>query len=197
MASDRFRSPNSRRAGAAAPSRWGAVRFLARRYPLGAIGAVIMALFVFAAIFADFIGRTTRSRPTPRIAGAAEPAALARLRLHGPRRLQPDHLWRAHLARGRHRLDRRSARVRRHDRAASGYLGGWFDLVIQRLTDILQSLPLLVMALVMAAALGPSLHNTIIAIAIPLIPICRARHPRQHAVAARAAVCRGRAGRSA
>ena len=36
--------------------------------------------------------------------------------------------------------------------------------------DIMQSLPLLVMALVMAAALGPSLRNTIIAIAIPLVP---------------------------
>jgi hypothetical protein len=36
--------------------------------------------------------------------------------------------------------------------------------------DIMQSLPLLVMALVMAAALGPSLENTIIAIAIPLVP---------------------------
>ena len=37
----------------------------------------------------------------------------------------------------------------------SGYLGGWFDLIMQRLMDIMQSLPLLVMALVMAAALGP------------------------------------------
>ena len=52
----------------------------------------------------------------------------------------------------------------------SGYLGGWVDLVIQRLVDMLQALPLLVLALVMAAALGPSLDNTIIAIAIPLIP---------------------------
>jgi peptide/nickel transport system permease protein len=34
----------------------------------------------------------------------------------------------------------------------------------------MQSLPLLVMALVMAASLGPSLTNTIIAIAIPLVP---------------------------
>ena len=34
----------------------------------------------------------------------------------------------------------------------------------------MQSLPLLVMALVMAASLGPSLHNTIIAISIPLMP---------------------------
>jgi peptide/nickel transport system permease protein len=42
--------------------------------------------------------------------------------------------------------------------------------VSQRVVDILQALPLLVLALVMAAALGPSLQNTIIAIAIPLIP---------------------------
>ena len=52
----------------------------------------------------------------------------------------------------------------------SGYLGGSFDLLMQRLMDIMQSLPLLVMALVMAASLGPSLENTIIAIAIPLVP---------------------------
>jgi peptide/nickel transport system permease protein len=53
---------------------------------------------------------------------------------------------------------------------ASGYIGGWFDLATQRIIDILQALPLLVLALVMAAALGPSLDNTIVAISIPLIP---------------------------
>jgi peptide/nickel transport system permease protein len=53
---------------------------------------------------------------------------------------------------------------------ASGYVGGWFDLIVQRATEILQSLPLLVMALVITTALGPSLQNTIIAIALPLIP---------------------------
>jgi peptide/nickel transport system permease protein len=53
---------------------------------------------------------------------------------------------------------------------ASGYLLGWFDLLTQRVIDIMQALPLLVMALVMAASLGPSLENTIIAISIPLIP---------------------------
>src|SRR5882724_7861932 len=52
----------------------------------------------------------------------------------------------------------------------SGYLGGWVDLVTQRVVDILQALPLLVLALVMAAALGPSLDNTVLAIAIPLVP---------------------------
>ena len=52
----------------------------------------------------------------------------------------------------------------------SGYLLGWFDLLTQRIIDIMQALPLLVMALVMAASLGPSLENTIIAISIPLVP---------------------------
>ena len=27
---------------------------------------------------------------------------------------------------------------------ASGYLGGWFDLIVQRIAEIMQSLPLLV-----------------------------------------------------
>jgi peptide/nickel transport system permease protein len=53
---------------------------------------------------------------------------------------------------------------------ASGYIGGWFDLVTQRVLEMMQALPLLVLAIIMAAALGPSLHNTIIAIAIPLVP---------------------------
>jgi peptide/nickel transport system permease protein len=53
---------------------------------------------------------------------------------------------------------------------ASGYLLGWWDQIIQRFMDIMQGLPLLVMALVMAAALGPSVQNVILAISIPLIP---------------------------
>ncbi len=52
----------------------------------------------------------------------------------------------------------------------SGYLLGWWDQIIQRFMDIMQGLPLLVMALVMAAALGPSVPNVILAISIPLIP---------------------------
>mgnify|MGYP001413885926 FL=1 len=52
----------------------------------------------------------------------------------------------------------------------SGYYGGWLDLLTQRLMDILQALPLLVMALLMAASLGPSLTNTIVAISIPIVP---------------------------
>jgi peptide/nickel transport system permease protein len=53
---------------------------------------------------------------------------------------------------------------------ASGYLGGWVDLIVQRVVDVLQAIPLLVLALVMAASLGPALSNTIFAIALPLVP---------------------------
>ena len=52
----------------------------------------------------------------------------------------------------------------------SGYAGGLMDLVTQRVMGILQGLPLLVLALVMSAALGPSLGNVIIAISVPIIP---------------------------
>ncbi|MEK7387554.1 MAG: ABC transporter permease, partial [candidate division NC10 bacterium] len=52
----------------------------------------------------------------------------------------------------------------------SGYIGGKTDLVTQRFLDILQGLPLLVLALVMVAALGPAVHNVVIAISIPIIP---------------------------
>jgi len=52
----------------------------------------------------------------------------------------------------------------------SGYVGGKTDLAVQRVMDILQGLPLLVLALVMAAALGPSIPNVILAISIPIMP---------------------------
>jgi peptide/nickel transport system permease protein len=52
----------------------------------------------------------------------------------------------------------------------SGYAGGKTDLIAQRMLDILQGLPLLVLALVMSASLGPSIQNVIIAISIPIVP---------------------------
>ena len=43
------------RAGANVTSRFGNWMYLARRYPLGALGAVIVLLFVFTAVFAEFL----------------------------------------------------------------------------------------------------------------------------------------------
>ena len=53
---------------------------------------------------------------------------------------------------------------------ASGYLGGKFDTVMMRITDIFLSFPSLILSLAFVAALGPSLNNAIIAIALTSWP---------------------------
>ena len=54
--------------------------------------------------------------------------------------------------------------------ACAGYLGGWADEVLMRVTDIFLSFPGLVLALGFAAALGPGITNAIIAIALTAWP---------------------------
>jgi peptide/nickel transport system permease protein len=52
----------------------------------------------------------------------------------------------------------------------AGYLGGWVDVVLSRLTDIFLAFPRLVLALAFVAALGPGIENAIIAIAVTIWP---------------------------
>ncbi|NPV69331.1 MAG: ABC transporter permease [Firmicutes bacterium] len=52
----------------------------------------------------------------------------------------------------------------------AGYRGGWTDEVIMRLTDIFLSFPPLLLAIAIAAFLGPSLTNAMIAIALSWWP---------------------------
>ena len=52
----------------------------------------------------------------------------------------------------------------------SGDRGGRTDLVVQRLLAVTQARPILVLVLVMAAALGPSLMNTVNAISVVIAP---------------------------
>jgi peptide/nickel transport system permease protein len=159
------------KAGANVTTRWQAIVFMARRYPLGAFGAFIILVFVLTALFANWI---TPYDPT---------ATNARASLAVPGMahwLGADFMGRDILSRiiGGAQI---SLAVGIGATAlgllvgipvglVSGYFGGWVDLIVQRFIDIMQSLPLLVTALVMAASLGPSLRNTIIAIAIPLVP---------------------------
>jgi peptide/nickel transport system permease protein len=159
------------RAGANVGGFWGTLGFYARRYPVGTLGAVLVLLFVLLAAFAPWI---TYFDPTTTNARAS----LAR---------PGDTYWLGADFMGRDMYSRivYGARISLAVGVgstllgcligvavglASGYFGGWLDLVSQRLIDIMQALPLLVLALVMAASLGPSLQNTIIAIAIPLVP---------------------------
>ena len=53
---------------------------------------------------------------------------------------------------------------------ASGYLGGRVDILIQRVVDALMGFPSLVLALLMVVALGASLQNVTLAIAMTFVP---------------------------
>ena len=53
----------------------------------------------------------------------------------------------------------------------SGYAGGIFDVVLMRITDGLLAVPALILAIAMAAFLGPSLGNAMIAIGVAAAPV--------------------------
>jgi peptide/nickel transport system permease protein len=52
----------------------------------------------------------------------------------------------------------------------AGYYRGWVDTVIARLTDVLLSFPFIILAVGLAAILGPSLTNATIALGVSAVP---------------------------
>ena len=143
----------------------------ARKKPLGAAGGALMLVMLLTAVFADIL-QTHDPIATDAAYTLGAPSV--------EHWLGTDHLGRDIYSRIVH-----GARVSLVVGVAStllgsvlggiigllsGYVGGKTDLVTQRILDILQGLPLLVLALVMSAALGPALHNVVIAISIPIIP---------------------------
>jgi len=144
---------------------------LLRRQPLGALGALILAMMMLAAITAPYIA--------PHDPAAGDAAAL----YQPPSRVY----WLGTDAYGRDMLSRliygaRISLVIGFGASAlgvfigatigilSGYLGGWLDAIMQRVMDALLAFPMLLLALAMATVLGPSIHNVILALAIPIIP---------------------------
>ncbi|SAI39355.1 ABC-transport protein%2C inner membrane protein [Bordetella ansorpii] len=53
---------------------------------------------------------------------------------------------------------------------AAGYFGGWTDSIISRCTEALLAIPFLILAIALAAFLGPSLINAMIAIGVSAAP---------------------------
>jgi peptide/nickel transport system permease protein len=54
--------------------------------------------------------------------------------------------------------------------ATAGYFGGWTDNICMRFLDIYQSIPMLLLCITLAAILGPSLQNAIIALGVCSVP---------------------------
>jgi peptide/nickel transport system permease protein len=53
----------------------------------------------------------------------------------------------------------------------SAYRGGWTDAIVSRITDAMLAIPFLILAIALAAFLGPSLMNAMIAIGITATPV--------------------------
>ncbi len=53
----------------------------------------------------------------------------------------------------------------------AGYRGGWPDEALMRVTDIFFAFPSLILAMAIAGALGPSLQNALIAVAVVTWPV--------------------------
>jgi peptide/nickel transport system permease protein len=148
----------------------GVGRFL-RRHPLGAAGGVVMALVMLAAVAATVVSTDDPTRID----------ATHTFLPPGPRHwFGTDHLGRDVYSRIIHGA-RVSLAVGLTTSTLGGILGGGVGLasgygrgvgtaMIQPVLDIMQGFPLLVLALVLTAALGPSLPTVIVAIAVPFVP---------------------------
>jgi peptide/nickel transport system permease protein len=152
---------------------WAAAREFARRRPLGAIGAAVIAIMLLVAAFAPLLA--------PYDPLAVDFGAM----LSAPGRQH----WLGTDAFGRDVLARlvygsRTALIVGFGSAfvgatlgailgvGSAYFGGRVDLYLQRVMDVFISFPLIILALAMVAILGNNLPNLIIAITIPMIPRC-------------------------
>ena len=158
---------------------------LIRRQPLASTGGLVVLIMIFASIFANFL--------TP-----YDPEAASWVNQLTPPSAE---YWLGTDAFGRDILTRiiygaRTALFVGFTAAfvgatgglilgvASAYFGGRFDIICQRLVDIVMAFPLIVLALAVVATLGASTVNVIIAITIPFIPQC-ARVVRSSALAIR------------
>jgi peptide/nickel transport system permease protein len=142
-----------------------------RRYPLGAFGAAVLIVLVLAAVFAPVI--VTHDPLWQHVPSRLTPPGTEYL-------LGSDTFGRDTFSRIVYG-SRTSLYVGLLSVAigavagtligiASGYLGGRVDILIQRVVDALMGFPSLVLALLMVVALGASLQNVTLAIAMTFVP---------------------------
>jgi ABC-type dipeptide/oligopeptide/nickel transport system permease subunit len=152
-------------------SRWRSAGRLAREYPVGVVALLILILLVLAALAANWIAPYGK---TELATGQS---------LQGPNAtnlLGTDRLGRDILSRMIY-----GSRVSLYVGFAavglgtvigsavglvSGFVGGWFDLVVQRVMDVLMSIPAILLAMVVVAAFGTGTSNAMYAIALVFIP---------------------------
>jgi peptide/nickel transport system permease protein len=142
-----------------------------RRWRLLAIGGALVGLVVFCAVFADVVA--------PYSAYDLDVASM----LQGPSAahwLGTDEVGRDVLSRAIHaaRISVKVALVAVAIGLVGGtvigiiaaYFGGWIDLALMRLMELLFSFPAILLAVILLASLGTSILNAMLAIGIIFIP---------------------------
>lgn len=145
------------------PRWWRFTVRLFRTKPLGAAGAVVFAIFLFAGIFADVLAPYGINETD--LAHRLEPPSRQFL-------LGTDHLGRDLFSRVL--MGARLSMIVGFCAAAlatvvsiligvlSGYLGGWFDMLSQRLVDAWMTFPDLVLLIVIVSVVGPGITQIVI-----------------------------------
>jgi peptide/nickel transport system permease protein len=150
---------------------WHAINLFVRKKPLGAIGAVMLFSFIFVAIFAPWLAthdpdlNNYRARVKPPSAehwfGTDNFGRDIYSRVVYGARISMSVGILATLI---------GTSIGALTGLLSGFLGGRVDQVIQRIADVMFTIPGLVLAMAIVTMLGPSLLNVVIAISIPRIP---------------------------
>ena len=153
------------------------LRGFAKRKPLGAAGAGILVVLIFVAIFANLLAPYDPYDTNPVEYAFAAPGTTAS---EGTYLLGGDDVGRDVLSRVIF-----GTRIALHVGLASvilgaliggalgissAYIGGKFDLLVQRVVDALMAFPGLVLALAIMAVLGSSVNNVIAALVIVFVP---------------------------
>ena len=155
------------------------------RDKLAIVGLVIMVAFLIMALFADdwFISLPAGRKPEPLLA----PYDPIKQELIMRRRPPSQEHWLGRDDLGRDILSRiifgarlslqvgvlsvgLAVAIGATVGAISGYLGGWFDILIMRIMDVMLAFPALLLAIAIVTILGPGLMNMLYAIGIVSIP---------------------------
>nr|WP_223160295.1 MULTISPECIES: ABC transporter permease [unclassified Leucobacter] len=136
------------------------------RTPLGIAGTIILVFWILVSIFAPLIApHDPLAQIFPRLTAPGEETLL------GTDSLGRDMLSRVIMS-ARTSLPAAllvvfcSALIGSILGAIAGYFGKWVDETIMRLADLVFAFPTIILAMVIAASLGPGLKNAIIAILI-------------------------------
>ncbi len=138
------------------------------------VGLVVIALFIAAravraadrALRSDRDQLVARCASRPRRCTGSAPTSSAATCSRASSTARAPRCWPASISVGD-----RARRSACRSACSPGYLGGWIDALISRITDAMLACPFLILAIALAAFLGPSLGNAMIAIGITATPI--------------------------